>query len=102
MLHIMVADALTALLVVRCLVHWRRLSLLEQLLRGQLEPAQLQTHLQQTFPSDAAEEQLREYADKAWAALGQTSLQVRPYCPNAAGLTVAACWPLAAPVSVMG
>lgn len=69
----------------------RRLSLLEQLLRGRLEPAQLQRHLQQAFPSDAVEEQLREYADKAWAALGQTSLQVRLYCSLGGGVAEGVC-----------
>lgn len=54
----------------------RRLSLLEQLLRGGLEAVQLQQHLRQAFPADAVEEQLRDYADKAWTMLGQTTLQV--------------------------
>lgn len=55
----------------------RRLSLLEQLLRGRLEARKLQKHLREAFPAAAVEEHLREYADKAWAALGDTSLQVR-------------------------
>lgn len=54
----------------------RRLSLLEQLLRGRLEARKLQKHLREAFPAAAVEEHLREYADKAWAALGDTSLQV--------------------------
>jgi hypothetical protein len=80
MLHFMAADCSLCLCLCAAWYTLRRLSLLEQLLRGRLEPAQLQQHLRQAFPSDAVEEQLREYADKAWAALGQTSLQVRPFC----------------------
>lgn len=53
-----------------------RLSLLEQLLRGRLAAEELQKHLRQAFPTDAVEEQLREFADAAWEALGPTTLQV--------------------------
>jgi hypothetical protein len=53
-----------------------RLSLLEQLLQGRLSLLQLHTHLHQAFPADAVEEALREYVDKAWQALGPTTLQV--------------------------
>jgi len=53
-----------------------RLCLLEQLLRGRLAAEELQKHLRQAFPTDAVEEQLREFADAAWTALGPTTLQV--------------------------
>jgi hypothetical protein len=54
-----------------------RLSLLEQLLRGCRDAAQLQRQLQDNFPAEAVEEQLREFQDNALRGLGPTTLQVR-------------------------
>jgi hypothetical protein len=66
-----------------------RLSLLEQLLRGCRDTAQLQRQLQDNFPAEAAEEQLREYQEKALRGLGPTTLQVRGPCVSLAALGLA-------------